>query len=74
MAIALHTDKLECTSASCNCGTSLLLDCKVNDTPRNGLGQIQIQLDFDTWTSMDLDLVGYGYPFALDLIGLDYVG
>ena len=24
--------------------------------------------------SMDLDLIGYGYPIALDSIGLDFVG
>ena len=43
-------------------------------SPGNGLGLIQIQLDFFTWILMDLDLIGYGYPIALDSIGLDFVG
>ena len=46
----------------------------IGPTAGNGLGQIQIELDFDTWILLDLDLIGYGYPFALNLIGLDYVG
>ena len=40
-------------------------------TRGNGLDQIQIQLDFETWILIDLDLIGYGYPFNLDLIELD---
>ena len=47
---------------------------KVPTSPGNGLGLIQIQLDFFTWIQMDLDLIGYGYPIALDSIGLDFVG
>jgi len=43
------------------------------DTPGNGLDQIQIQLDFGIWILLDLNLVGYGHPFALDLIGLDFI-
>ena len=43
-------------------------------SPGNGLGLIQIQLDFFIWILMDLDLIGYGYPVALDSIGLDFVG
>ena len=46
----------------------------VSFSPGNGLGLIQIQLDFFTWILMDLDLIGYGYPIALDSIGLDFVG
>ena len=42
-------------------------------TPGNGLDQIQIQLDFGIWILLDLNLVGYGHPFALDLIGLDFI-
>ena len=28
-------------------------------------------MDFTTWIPLDLDLIGYGYPFNLDPIGLD---
>jgi len=42
-------------------------------TPGNGLDQIQIQLDFGIWILLDLNLVGYGHPFALDLIELDSI-
>jgi len=49
-------------------------DTNLIASPGNGLGLIQIQLDFFTWILMDLDLIGYGYPIALDSIGLDFVG
>ena len=42
-------------------------------TTGNGSDQIQIQLDFGIWILLDLNLVGYGHPFALDLIGLDFI-
>ena len=28
-------------------------------------------MNFATWIPLDLDLIGYGYPFNLDPIGLD---
>jgi hypothetical protein len=43
-------------------------------TPGIGFGKVQDPIGFYTWIQLDLDIVGYGHPYTLDPILLDFVG